>query len=198
MKVPFSRIAREYRKALIPLGIVLAVNVVVLIAVVLPLSQRVSSNEDRAEIAARAEASAQAELHRAEAQRDGKARASADLDRFYREVLPEDVEEARRVVWSKSRRLASAHDVRYASGQSDTEEVRDSSLERFVTAIALSGSWDDIRGFIYELETAPEFIVIDHVGIREGLDNAPLELTMELSTYYQSPTARARGSANGR
>ena len=199
MKVPFSRIAREYRKGLIPLGIVLATNLVLLAVVVLPLAQRVSANEERAETAARAELSAQAEFRKAEALREGKARASTDLDKFYQQVLPVDVEAARLVVQSKPRRLASSHEVRYERGQSDTESVRESSLERFVTSIALTGSWDDIRGFIYELETAPDFIVIDHIAIAEGLDtNAPLELSMELSTYYRARTARTRASANGR
>jgi Tfp pilus assembly protein PilO len=193
MKVSISRVAREYRKALIPLGILLAINVVLLIAVVLPLGQRVSTNEDRAERAALAEATARAEFQKAEALRDGKARATRDLDTFYRQVLPSDVETARLVVQSKPRRLASAHDVYYARGQSDTLEMRESTLERFVSKISLAGSWDDIRGFIYELETAAEFIVIDNVEIAEGLDaNSPLALSMEISTYYRAPAARAR------
>ena len=199
MKVSISRIAREYRKALIPLGILLAINVGLLIVVVLPLAQRVLSNEQRAERAAREEAAAQAAFQKAEALREGKARATRDLDTFYQQVLPADVEAARLVVQSKPRRLASAHDVHYNRGQSDTLEIKDSTLERFVTSIALSGSWDDVRGFIYELETAPEFIVIDNVAIQEGLEaNAPLALAMEISTYYRAPTARARAIGNDR
>ncbi len=199
MKVPFARIAREYRKALIPVGVLFAINVVLLIAVVLQLVQRVSANEERAQTAARAAALAQAEFQKAEALREGKARATTDLDTFYRQVLPVDVEAARRVVQSKTRRLATAHDVRYERGQSDTEDVHESSLERLVSKVALTGAWDDIRGFVYELETAPEFIVIDNVAIAEGLEtNAPLALSMELSTYYRLPAARARASANGR
>jgi Tfp pilus assembly protein PilO len=196
MKVPISRIAREYRKALIPLGILFAINVALLIAVVLPLGQRVKTNEQRADTAARAEAAAYAEFQKAEALREGKARATKDLDTFYRQVLPADVEAARLVVQSKPRRLASAHDVFYGRSQSDTVEVRESTLERLFSSIELAGSWDDIRGFIYALETAPEFIVIENVAIAEGSDaNAPLSLSMELSTYYRSPTARASTNA---
>jgi Tfp pilus assembly protein PilO len=199
MKIPISRIAREYRKALIPLGLLLAINVVLLIVVVLPMAQRVSANEERAETAARAEAAAHAEYQRAEGLREGKAKATTDLDTFYRQVLPADVEAARLVVQSKPRRLASAHDVLYARSQSDTEALRDSSLERFISSISLAGSWDDIRGFIYELETAPEFIVIENVAIAEGMDsNAPLSLSMDLSTYYRSPPARTRANPNAR
>jgi Tfp pilus assembly protein PilO len=114
-------------------------------------------------------------------------------------VLPVSVDAARRVLQSKPRRLASAHDVGYGRGQADIEEVRESSLERLISSISLSGSWDDIRGFIYELETAPEFIVIDNVEIAEGQDtDAPLALSMNLSTYFRSPTARTRASGNAR
>jgi Tfp pilus assembly protein PilO len=197
--VPLSRIAREHRAALVPLGIVLAINVVLLLVVVLPLSRRVAANEQRAETAARAEAVAEAEFRKAEAIRDGKARATTDLDRFYREVLPADVAHARRIVQSKTMRLAAAHDVQHQRGTSDTEQLRESSLERLTYAMSLSGAWDDIRGFIYELETAPEFVVIDNIVLAEGSDtNAPLSLSVELSTYYRPTTARAQADANGR
>jgi hypothetical protein len=179
--------------------VVLAANVVVLLASVLPLAQRASTAEERAEQAEREAVVAQSEFQKAESMRDAKARATTDLDTFYRQVLPVDVDAARRVLQSKPRRLASAHDVGYGRGQADIEEIRESSLQRMISSIALSGSWDDVRGFIYELETAPEFIVIDNVAIAEGMDtNAPLALSMDLSTYYRAPAARARTGTNGR
>lgn len=197
--VPFSRVLREHRAALLPLGIVLAINLAVLLVVVLPLSRLAAANEQRAETAARAEASAHAEFAQAEATREGKSRATADLETFYRQVLPADVEQARRIVQSKTIRLAESHDVQYERGTSDTEAIRESSLERFRNSIALSGLWDDIRSFIYALETAPEFVVIDNIVLAEGVDtNAPLSISVELSTYYRAPAARARAGANGR
>lgn len=197
--VPFSRVLREHRAALIPLGIVLAINVVVLLVVVLPLARRVAATDDRAAAAAQAEAAARAEFQQAEAVREGKARATTDLDTFYRQVLPTDVEQARRVVQSKTIRLADAHDVAHKGGNADTEQVGESPLERFRYSISLSGSWDDIRAFIYELETAPEFVVIDNIVLGEGFDtNAPLSLAVELSTYYRAPAARGRAGADGR
>lgn len=197
--VPFSRVLREHRAALLPLGIVLAINLAVLLVVVLPLSRLAAANEQRAETAARAAASAHAEFAQAEATREGKSRATADLETFYRQVLPADVEQARRIVQSKTIRLAESHDVQYERGTSDTEAIRESSLERFRNSIALSGLWDDIRSFIYALETAPEFVVIDNIVLAEGVDtNAPLSISVELSTYYRAPAARARAGANGR
>ena len=51
---------------------------------------------------------------------------------------------------------------------------------------SLEGDWDDIRQLIYEIETGPDFIVIDNVALAEGEDaNAPLALTLDISTYYR-------------
>jgi Tfp pilus assembly protein PilO len=200
--VPWSRVVREHRKALVPLGIVLAVNLVLLLVVVLPLSRRVAANEQRAIMAARSATLAEAEFRRAEAVRDEQSRATADLETFYKEVLPGDVESARRTVQSKTMRVADAHDVEYRRGASNTEATRDSSLERFSYSMTLSGSYDDIRAFIYDLETAPEFVIIDNMVLAEGRDtNAPLSLGVELSTYYRARRASGSGGeapSNGR
>jgi Tfp pilus assembly protein PilO len=199
--VPWSRVIREHRSALVPLGVVLAVNVIVLLVVVLPMWTRVSANEARADRAAMAERAAAAEFRQAEAVREGKSRAMADLDTFYKQVLPATVDAARRTVQTKTMKLADAHDVQYERGTSDTEEVRESSLERFTYSLTLSGTYDDIRAFIYELETAPDFVVIDKILLAEGQDtNAPLSLSVDLSTYYRATPARpdAQAATNGR
>ena len=81
--VPWSRVVHEHRKALVPLGIVLAVNLVLLLVVVLPLSRRVAANEQRAVLAARSATLAEAEFRRAEAVRDEQSRATRDLETFY-------------------------------------------------------------------------------------------------------------------
>jgi Tfp pilus assembly protein PilO len=199
--VPWSRVIREHRRALVPLGVALAVNVIVLLVVVLPIWTRVAANEERANRAAMTERAAAAEFRQAEAVREGKSRALADLDTFYKQVLPATVDAARRTVQTKTMKLADAHDVQYERGTSDTEEVRQSSLERFTYSLTLSGTYDDIRAFIYELETAPDFVVIDNILLAEGQDtNAPLSLSVDLSTYYRATPARpdVQAATNGR
>jgi hypothetical protein len=200
--VPWSRVAHEHRRALVPLGIVLAINVVVLLVVVLPLSRRAAANEQRAITVGRAEAVADAEFRRAQALREEKSRASADLETFYKEVLPADVESARRTAQSKTMRVADAHNVKYQRGASDTDAVPESSLERFKCSLTLSGSYDNIRAFLYDLETATEFVVIDNIVLAEGADtNAPLSLSVELSTYYRPRRASppdGQAATNGR
>ena len=168
----------------------MAINVIVLLAVVLPLRQSVQSGSSRADASAQSLREAMADFKDAEATRDGQTQASADLIRFYADVLPADISTARRITNLKFQQLARSHDVIFQSGAAVTEELRESTLERLHVNYSLSGDWDDIRQLIYDLETGPEFIVIDNVQLVEGSQaNAPLSLTLDLSTYYRTPHA---------
>jgi hypothetical protein len=190
-EVPASRVIADHRRWLVPVGLLFAVNVIVLLAVVLPLRRAVESGAARAEASARALGEARADLREAEATRDGQTQASADLDRFYAEVLPSDFASARRTAGLKLAQLARAHDVDFRGGAATTEELEDSALERLHVTYSLTGDWDDIRQLLYEIETGPDFIVIDNVRLAEGSEeNAPLSLALELSTYYRIANAR--------
>jgi hypothetical protein len=86
----------------------------------------------------------------------------------------------------KLSQLARSHDVRFESGAATTESLKGSTLERLRVNYSLSGDWDDIRQLIYAIETGPDFVVIDNVKLAEGEANAPLSLTLDLSTYYRT------------
>jgi Tfp pilus assembly protein PilO len=187
--VSWSRVIADHRNWLMPAGIVLAINLVVLAGVVLPLRQSVQSGDLRAEASARQLRDAMAELKNAEATRDGQTQAATDLDRFYASVLPANFDTARRVTHLKLAQMARSHDVQFQSGAATPETLRDSTLARLTVSYQLAGDWDDIRQFIYELETGPDFVVIDNVALAEGTDaNSPLALTLEMSTYYRVAT----------
>jgi hypothetical protein len=188
--VPVSRVIADHRRWLIPAGIVVAINVIVLLAIVLPLRQSVQSAASRADASAQSFRAAMADLKDAEATRDGQVQASADLVRFYAEVLPADISAARRITHVKFAQLARSHDVFSQSGATSTETLRESTLERLRVNYYLTGDWDGIRQLIYELETGPDFIVIDNVQLTEGSEaSAPLSLTLDLSTYYRVTNA---------
>jgi hypothetical protein len=51
--------------------------------------------------------------------------------------------------------------------------------------MVLQGEYDNLRQFIYALESAPEFVIIDDVVLVEGTGDEPLRLTIDLSTYYR-------------
>lgn len=196
--VPVSRVLADHRRWLVPVGVVLAINVVVLALVVLPLRRSVESGASRAAASAQSLQEAIADLKDAEATRDSQAQASQDLDRFYASVLPSDLSAARRMTHLKLSQLARAHGVEFRSGAATTETLRDSSLEHLSVNYSLTGDWDDIRQMIYEIETGPDFVVIDNVRLVEGSEaNAPLSLELDLSTYYRLASATGATGATG-
>jgi Tfp pilus assembly protein PilO len=185
-EVPWSRVAAEHRRWLIPVGIVLAINIIVLLGVVMPMRQSAESGSSQAAESAAALNAAIADLKDAEATRDGQSQAAKDLERFYAEVLPTSFAAARRMTQLKLAQMARAHEVDFRRGATSQESLRDSPLERLSVRCSLSGDWEDIRRFIYEIETGPDFLVIDNVALSEGSNpDAPLGLELELSTYFR-------------
>jgi Tfp pilus assembly protein PilO len=184
--VPWSRVIADQRRWLVPVVAILAINIAVLFAVVLPMRRSVETGTEQAAASAQALGAAIAELKDAEATRDGQVDASKDLDRFYGEVLPANFAAARRMTQLKLAQMAQAQDVRYQSGAATPEVLRDSTLERLRVDCSLEGDWDDIRQLIYDIETGPDFMVIDNVSLAEGESaTAPLSLRLRISTYYR-------------
>ncbi len=185
-EVPFGRVVREHRRVLVPLAAVLVINVIVLVAVVLPLRQSVQTGDERARTSLAALSAAAEDFKSAEATRDGQGQATKDLERFYKDVLPADASAARRLTNLKLGQMVRQHDVNFQRNLSSPESNDKSELERLKISYSLSGNWEDIRMLIHDIETGPDFVVIDNVGLQEGADsNAPLSLTLELSTYYR-------------
>jgi len=185
--VPLSRVASDYRLWLVVLVIGLAVNAAALTLLVLPLAASADATAARAAQASQNLQAAREDLKAAEQTRDGSAQAARDLDRFYREILPADVGAARRLTHLKLSQMARERSVRFQRSAASPEELRDSTLERLRVSYALAGDYDDIRSLIYDIETAPDFLVIENVFLSEGDDEqAPLTLTLELSTYYRA------------
>ena len=53
--------------------------------------------------------------------------------------------------------------------------------------MTLRGNYEDIRRFIYQVETGSDFIVIDSIALQQGEEaGSPLTLALALSTYYQA------------
>jgi len=197
--VPLARIMREHRAALMPLGVVLALNIVALVAVVLPLSRTVATSEQRAEAAAREQALAAGEFKQAEAVREGKARATRDLQTFYDQVLPSNVTVARRMLQLKLQVQAREHNVYHDRSSTSEQELADSNLRMLTLQTVLSGDYDNIRALIYDLETSPDFLVIDQVLLGEGQSSSdPLSLSLAVSTYYRMPAAGGPLGRDGR
>jgi Tfp pilus assembly protein PilO len=176
----------EHRRLVLVLLAVLAANVVLFVLVVYPLSQRVANVEERNQSAEQSLAAARQEFARADGTLTGKDRASTELATFYEDVLPTDLAGARRATQLRLRQLARESNLEFERDTYEPVADRGSSLTRLRIGMVLSGSYADIRSFIYELETAPEFVVTDNVELTEGADGGSLVVTLELSTYFRA------------
>lgn len=188
MRLPLvRRVLREHRAWIWPLVVLFGLNVAALLVGILPMSQAVASSEARA-AAATADANvAAAELTAATAARDGRDTAMRELGLFHTDVLPAGVGEARRLLQLKLAQLARTHDVTFARSAATPETIRQSQLARLQSSIDLVGRYRDVRQFLYELETARDFVIVDSIELSEGDDaSAPLNLTLELSTYFKA------------
>ena len=180
------RIAAEKRALVWALAIVAAANVAVYAFVVYPLAARSAGAAARASAAAQAAEAASREAEAARAIVAGKARADEELAAFYQRVLPADLSAARRLTYARLPALARESGVRYEAGRTEVDEKSgDNRFGRLRTTMLLQGEYENIRRFVYEVETAPEFVIIDTVTLAQPEADKPLALTLELSTYYR-------------
>jgi Tfp pilus assembly protein PilO len=150
---------------------------------------RFAGAEGRAKQAASALAAAEKDMALARALVSGKAEADQELSAFYQKILPSDQTAARRMTYASLPALARKTGVRYEARSTSIEEgERDSHLGRMTIKMVLQGEYRDIRQFIYDLESAPEFIIIDDLTLAENTANDPQTLTINLSTYYRLRT----------
>ena len=58
----------------------------------------------------------------------------------------------------------------------------------------LAKDYESFRQFIYALESASPFVIIDDVSLAQTDPAKPLTLIMELSTYYRLPANGTNGN----
>ncbi|HEY5618193.1 MAG TPA: GspMb/PilO family protein [Vicinamibacterales bacterium] len=179
------RSAVEYRRLVIGLGAAAVINVTVYALVVYPLATRVANVTEREQAAEQALASARVEHAQASGTLTGKSRASVELTTFYSEVLPRDLAGARRLTYLRLAQLARESDLEYRRATYAPVVESGSTLTRLQIKMVLEGAYADMRAFIYQLETSPEFVVIDNLQLAEGADGGSLVVTLDMSTYYR-------------
>ncbi len=182
------RLFQEHRRLIVPLAVALVVNVLLYLFLVNPLSQRVANIAERDATAERTLAAARKENQAATNTFTGKDKAAQELARFYKDLLPRDLAAARRLTHARVPDIGRQFNVEfYSATVSPPVRGRDSTLVRYTTKLEMAGRYQDVRRFIHQLETAPEFVVIDDVSLSEEYDEGgQLEMALQLSTYYQA------------
>ena len=181
---------REHRRVVVPLAIALGVNVVVYVAAVYPLSQRVANIEQRDRTAEEQLLAARRDHAQATGTLTGKDRAAAELATFYKDGLPQDLAGARRLTQLRLAQLARQSKLKFVRATFEPVNENKRTLTQLRIEMVLSGTYSDVRGFIHELETAPEFVVVDNIELGQGAEGGPLSVTLHLSTYYRETAAR--------
>jgi len=182
----FKRILVEKRVWLIPIALGIVANIGVYLLVVYPLAVKSAGAEDRAAAATQALQAAERDLAGARNLVAGKTRAEQELSTFYDKVLPTDLPSARRLTYATLPAVARKSNVKFIDRRSDVEPIKkDSQLGIFKIDTRWQGDYESLRRFIYELESAPAFVIIDNVALAQSDPGKPLELALKLSTYYR-------------
>ena len=181
------RIISEKRRIIVPLVLALLVNIGVYVLVVHPLAVKSETSADRAVAAAQARQAAERNFASAEALVRGKTLADQELTTFYGKVLPSNLDSARRMTYARLPALARKANMRLTQRNlaTDAELERRSRFGRLKTQMTLEGGYESIRQFLFELETTPEFIIVDDVSLGQSEAGKPVTLTVALSTYFR-------------
>ena len=182
-----KRVFAEHRVVAISLALLLFANLAVYAIVVYPLEARSTGAAERASASAIALQQAERDHASAAALVTGKARAEQELVTFYNKVVPPDFVAARRLTYARLPVLAREAGVQYQSASFEIDPtLKNSRLAHLRVRIALQCDYASFRRFIYTLETAPDFIIVDDVSIAQGDPDKPLTVSLQLSTYYRS------------
>ena len=180
------RIFVEKRVLIIPVALGVILNIAAYLFVVRPLAVKSAGVADRAIAARQTLTLAERDLAAARALVTGTSRADEELATFYEQVLPADQNSARRLTYLTVYHLARKMNVKFLDRKYEVEPPkRDARVGRWKIRTELQGDYENLRQFIYALESAPEFVIIDDVTLSQNDAAKPLTLTIELSSYYR-------------
>lgn len=182
-----GRIFSERRTVIVPLLVFLIGNIAVLALIVWPLQRTVDgAQEARYQSVSRLDVARKFETQ-AKAERAGKERADGELKKFYVEILPKNFRGAVGVASFWLGRVADESRLTFRAGQWNREPIRDSRLTKVTGQVTLVGDYANIRRFLYEVETAQEFIIVEKVELSQAnatQADSLLEVALSVATYY--------------
>lgn len=182
----WRRILAEKRAAIIPLVLGVVGNVAAYALWVYPLGVKSAGAADRAAAATQSLQAAERDYAAAKALVTGKSRAEQALSTFYDKVLPADMGSALRLTYTTLPEMARKANVKFIGRKIDTDPPKKNSrLGVLKTHTQWTCDYESFRRFIFEVESAPAFVIIDEVAIAQNDPAKPLSVTVALSTYYR-------------
>jgi hypothetical protein len=188
----WKRVYAERRAVVLPLIVLLVANLAVLALVVFPLEQNVNGAHDTAFDSMTALEAAKKENQHAKIAKARKDDADVELAKFYAEILPKNDAEASDLTNFWLHRQAAANGLDFETGQWKREPLRESRLTRIEGTVLLRGTYANITKFLYDLETAEEFVVVEKVelgesGTVEAAGGGIIEISLDVATYFVTP-----------
>src|SRR5262245_56419384 len=180
------RVIAEKRSIVVPLVIALVANIAAYFLVVRPRGVKSAGAADRAAAAEMLRA-AEREVATARALVEGKTRADDELNSFYLKVLPADFVGARRMTYATLPALARKTNVKYVAQRSglDEKQKKDTRLGHLIIRMELQCDYESFRDFLYQVETSPEFVIVDVVTLTENTGGEEQTLVIDFSTYFR-------------
>jgi len=182
----FRRILVEKRAIVTVLAAAIAVNIGLYALVVYPRGVKSAGAGERARAAAVSVRAAERDLDAARALVASKTRAEQELSTFFDKVLPAGQTAAVTMTYAPLSAIANKANVRVAQRRYDVDTAlqKNSRVGRLQIHMVVEGDYASLRRFIYDVESAPEFVIIDNVTLAQNDPTKPLTLLMELSSYY--------------
>jgi hypothetical protein len=183
-----KRVIEDKRALVLFLVVGLVANVLAYTLLVRPRGARAAGVVDRAAAAARARTAAEREQAQARDLVSGGSRAAEELESFYAKVLPASRDDARRMMDETLPAMAEKTRVRWLKRTSEVADAGDDErLGQLTINMVLQGEYGDLRNFLYSVESASQFIVVDDVMLSEGQPDEPLTLAVRMSTFFRKP-----------
>jgi len=183
----WKRILVEKRTLIVPLVLGVVANIAAYGLWVYPLGVKSAGAADRAAAATRSLQSAESELAKARELVAGKSRAEQELSTFFDKVLPADLRAARNLTYATLPALAKKSNVRLVDRRfEEGKHEKNARLGVLNVHTSWQGDYESFRRFIYALESASPFVIIDDVALTQSDPSKSLiMLKMDLSTYFR-------------
>jgi Tfp pilus assembly protein PilO len=185
-----------WRRRLLPVVVIAAgLNLLVLVAFTVPRSWRLSRVASRAG-RLREEVARERALTTAQRMLVDTAQGTArDLERFYRDLV-ERREESLLPTLEEIETMARQPGLAAGKRGYTREAIKDTPLTRVAIKLPLEGSYQNLVGFLEEVERGKRFLTVDKIALSPNRDDrgSRAKLQVELSAFFKEP---AKADAHG-
>jgi Tfp pilus assembly protein PilO len=185
-----------WRRRLLPAFLVLAVvNLVVLAGWTVPRTLRLRNATARVEAARETVARVREQASALEERERAIEANAADLKRFYTDVI--GAEDANLLPTLREiEEMSQGPGLQAGPRRFGREAVPDAAVERVAVTVPLRGSYDQLVGFLREVEGSSRFLTIDGISLSSASEGEA-NLQIALSAYMRLPPGMAMRKGRG-